>query len=133
MPLEKRLSKLIILIVGKSGSGKDTLMRESQKILQSQKSVPVNILQRVITRKSDKNEESIYLTEDEFIERKKENIFAFSWKIYGNWYGCPIEAIESALKKGELILINVSRGVLHEARKYYPHCNIIHIDVPQSI
>jgi ribose 1,5-bisphosphokinase PhnN len=27
----------------------------------------------------------------------------------------------------------VSRGVLHEARKYYPHCNIIHIDVPQSI
>jgi ribose 1,5-bisphosphokinase PhnN len=61
MPLEKRLSKLIILIVGKSGSGKDTLMRESQKILQSQKSVPVNILQRVITRKIDiSHREGIY-------------------------------------------------------------------------
>lgn len=133
MSLEKPSSHLVILVVGKSGSGKDTLMRESQQILQVDKNIPVNILQRYITRTSDENEESIFITQEEYLQRKKANEFSLYWRIYGNWYGCPRNSINTSIKRGELVLINVSRSILYEARKNYPHCKIVLIDVPQSI
>ncbi len=133
MSLENPSSHLVILVVGKSGSGKDTLMRESQRLLQEEKNIPVNILQRYITRTSDKNEESISVTQEEYLQRKKANEFALYWRIYGNWYGCPKVSIDTPIKRGELVLINVSRSILNEARKNYPHCKIILIDVSLSI
>ncbi len=133
MSLENPSSHLVIFVVGKSGSGKDTLMRESQRVLQEEKNIPVNILQRYITRTSDKNEESISVTQEEYLQRKEANEFALHWKIYGNWYGCPKESIDTPIKRGELVLINVSRSILYDARKHYPYCKIVLIDLPQFI
>lgn len=123
---------LLIFIVGKSGSGKDTLMRESTRLLK-EKNIPVTVLQRFITRISDKNEDSIFITQEEFLKRKLKDEFALSWFIFDNWYGVARKSIETLINRGEIVLINVSRSVLHKARESYPRCKIVLIEVPISI
>ena len=65
------ISNLLVFVVGRSGSGKDTLMRNVVDVL-SLEDIPVNILQRNITRPPDKTEESLYISEEEFFKRKSQ-------------------------------------------------------------
>jgi phosphonate metabolism protein PhnN/1,5-bisphosphokinase (PRPP-forming) len=125
-------SDLLIFVVGRSGSGKDTLMRKAMDILLLKK-IPVSILKRTITRPSDKTEESFYVSNTEFLKKLDENEFALSWSAYDNWYGCPRAPLEDSLKRGEIIMVNVSRSVLYEAREKYPQSKILFIDVPISL
>jgi phosphonate metabolism protein PhnN/1,5-bisphosphokinase (PRPP-forming) len=125
-------SGLLFFVVGRSGSGKDTLMRKTAEILKSEQ-ISVTVIQRVITRPSDENEKSLFVSESEFLKKKDNDEFALSWFIYNNWYGCPRDSIEVPMQKGEIVLLNVSRGVLHEARKKFPRSKIISIEVPIEV
>jgi ribose 1,5-bisphosphokinase len=122
-------SNLLIFVVGTSGSGKDSVMRETVAYL-STKGIPASTLKRVITRPSDKNEESTYITKEEFLKRKEE--FALSWFIYDNWYGCPKDQIEAAMDQKHVLLINISRSILTKARMKFPSCRIVLITVPKD-
>lgn len=123
-------SRLLIFVVGTSGSGKDSVMRETVSYL-NQNGVSAQILKRIITRTPDKNEESNFLSVDDFLHRKSE--FALAWNIYDNWYGIPWEPIHEVYRNNSFLLINVSRGVLHEARKLFPSSLIILVTVPKEI
>lgn len=122
-------SDLLIFVVGRSGSGKDTLMRKTTDTLLLEQ-IPVIILRRCITRPSDKTEESFYVSKTEFLKKMDENEFILSWSAYNNWYGCPRATLEDSLKRGEIILVNISRNVLYKAREKYPQSKIVFIDVP---
>lgn len=126
------IGDLLVFVVGRSGSGKDSIMREVVGTLLS-KDIPVNILQRVITRPPDKTEESLYLPEEEFFLRKSKKEYALSWFIYNNWYGCPLIPLEESLQRGDIVLVNVSRSILHEARKKYPQSKIVLIVAQDKI
>ena len=115
-------SELLIFVVGTSGSGKDSVMRETAAYL-NRNGIPTQLLKRFITRPSDKDEESLFITNEDFLKRKDE--FALSWYIYDNWYGCPWEGIKKAIKEREILLINVSRAVLFQAREVFPQCKIV--------
>ena len=128
----KTKTNLLVFVVGTSGSGKDSVMRETTSYLNSQ-SIPTSTLKRVITRPSDKNEESTFMTVEEFLKHKEDNEFALSWHIYDNWYGCGRALIESALARNELLLINISRSILFKAREVFPECLIVLVTVPKEI
>lgn len=123
---------LLVFVVGKSGSGKDTIMRKVAAILLMEQ-IPVNILRRIITRPFDKTEDSLYVSKEEFLQRKAKGEFALSWFVYNNWYGCPRTTLEDPLQQGEIVLVNVSREILYEARKKYPESKIVLIEVPIEI
>jgi len=125
-------SDLLVFIVGISGSGKDTIMRKASDNLFIEQ-IPVNILQRNITRIPDKTEESLYISEEEFLLKKSREEYALFWNVYNNWYGCPRTLLEAPLQRGEVILVNVSRNILYEAREKYPASKIVLIDVPINI
>ncbi|UCG03270.1 MAG: hypothetical protein JSW11_04615 [Candidatus Heimdallarchaeota archaeon] len=125
-------SDLLVFVVGKSGSGKDTIMRLASNNL-FEKQIPVNIVQRYITRPSDETENSLYISETQFLQKKAKNEFALSWYVYNNWYGCPRMTLEEPLQRGEIVLVNVSRSILYEARKKYPQSKIILIEVENKV
>ncbi len=125
-------SDLLIFVVGTSGSGKDSVMRETVTYLDTI-DIPASILRRVITRPSDKNEESTFMTVEEFSLHKAEDEFALYWNIYDNWYGCGWRQIKEAINRKEFLLINISRGMLFKAREVFPKCLIILVTVPQEI
>ncbi len=129
---DKVENDLLVFVVGKSGSGKDTMMRKAAAILLMEQ-IPVNILRRSITRPFDKTEDSQYLSKEEFLQRKAKGEFALSWFVYNNWYGCPRASLEGPLQRGEIVLVNVSRGILRDARKKYPQSKIVLIEVQIEI
>ncbi len=90
---------MLFLIVGPSGSGKDTLIDYVTKRL------PVKRVKRVITRELNEYEDFNSVSVDDFNTMD----FLITWESYGKKYGIPL------LGSGDYI-INVSRKVVDELR-----------------
>jgi len=121
----------LCFFVGKSGSGKDSIMLRAAEIL-TQENFKIYVVKRLITRASHPSEPFESISEEDFLKYKKENKFALDWYVYGKYYGCPVE-LEEYLKKGYLVFINVSRAILFTARKKYPKSKIFLIEVDVNL
>ncbi|MBZ4643114.1 MAG: guanylate kinase/L-type calcium channel region [Deferribacteraceae bacterium] len=100
--------KKIILIVGPSGSGKDSLIKYvSDKI-------DINVVKRYITRKPDNNEFNYFVDMHGFEVLTRSGFFVSTWEAYGNFYGIPIHF----LKNGKNI-ISVSRTAIQDFEKRF--------------
>lgn len=121
----------LIFIVGNSGSGKDAIV---QALIQSWPSSypPLRIAQRYITRPPHTSEPFISVTPDVFQSLQKQGKFIFSWHIYDLDYGIPYDVFDF-VNRGEIVIVNVSRTILNDAKKRYPQIKIVFVKVPLSI
>ena len=128
---KKVFSGTLFLVVGNSGSGKDSIIKG---VLESYPSdlKSIRLTQRYITRPPSENEENISISPEEFRKMSKQGKFALEWHIYGLDYGVPTE-INSWLKKGHPVLVNVSRTIVKKACEIYRNIKIIFIEVPFEI
>ncbi len=99
----------LVLIVGPSGAGKDTLLNFARTHFAAREDVVFQ--RRVITRPADTTEDHEPVTEAEFEGRD----FALSWRAHGLCYGIPLE-LESRLAAGKTVITNVSRTIIAGAR-----------------
>ncbi|MBD3352888.1 MAG: phosphonate metabolism protein/1,5-bisphosphokinase (PRPP-forming) PhnN [Candidatus Lokiarchaeota archaeon] len=122
----------LFLIVGNSGSGKDSLIWEVQKNFpKDMKSIKVP--KRVITRPpSPETEDFESADESTFLKIKEKGGFALDWHIYNLYYGVR-KNIEEWLAEGHPVLINVSRKIIDMARDRYPDLRVIFVKVPYEI
>lgn len=124
-------SSRLVIFVGPSGSGKDTLMvRVRDQILSED--LNCHIVERWITRKNDETEQFRSITRAEFNQAVKDNVFAVSWEIYGNCYGVPWSEIDPNLEKG-VVLLNLSRKELSKIRSLYPKCRVVVVEVATEL
>ena len=125
------MSKLF-LIVGNSGSGKDSLIQAvKNKFSIQNKEIKVPI--RVITRPASPDTEDFEsISEEAFNKLKIKGEFALDWHIYGLYYGVR-KNIELWISQGHPVLINVSRNILIDAKQKYPDLKIIFVKVPFEI
>jgi len=129
--MKKVFSGTLFLVVGNSGSGKDSIIKA---VLESYPSdlKSIRLTQRYITRPPSENEDNISISPEVFREMSRKGKFALEWHIYGLDYGVPIE-IDSWLKKGHPVLVNVSRTIVKKACETYRNLKIIFIEVPFEI
>jgi len=113
----------IVLIVGPSGVGKDTLLKGARKILKNE----INFVRRYITRKPDKNEKNYFLDEFAFEILKHNSFFASSWNAHGNYYAIAKNSI-----KNKVNIISVSRAKISDFEKQYEKVYTINITVPKE-
>lgn len=113
--------KKIVLIVGASGVGKDTLLELVKDSLEA------NFVKRYITRIPDENESNFYLDKKAFFVLEENGYFVSSWKAHGNLYGIAKEHI----KKG-LNIISVSRDAVKDFEKAFKHVTTIHVTLPKN-
>jgi phosphonate metabolism protein PhnN/1,5-bisphosphokinase (PRPP-forming) len=121
----------IFLIVGNSGSGKDSLIKAVQDRWPADRP-PIKVPQRYITRPPHETEPFISVTENEFLKLRAEGKLLLEWHIYGLYYGVPKEVLDWE-KQGHVVIINVSRNVIPEARKLIPGVKVIFVHVPFEI
>jgi len=127
----KNFPGTLILVVGNSGSGKDSIINGvSEKYPLDLKKV--YIVKRYITRPPSKTEDNYFISSEEFNEMGKKGKFALQWHIYGLDYGVPIE-IEEWLKNGHTVIVNVSRTIINDTRKKYKNLKVVFIEVPFEI
>jgi phosphonate metabolism protein PhnN/1,5-bisphosphokinase (PRPP-forming) len=123
--------KQLVMVIGPSGSGKDTLIAGAKEILSEDPAFC--FITREITRPSgSSSEQHISISKEEFQRRHNSGHYAISWQAHGNWYGI-VQSIEESLSEGKLVIFNGSRAVIDEARKRFPGVNVIYIDAPVSI
>jgi ribose 1,5-bisphosphokinase len=127
----KKAKGQLFLIVGNSGSGKDSLIKEALKDWPPN-AKKIHIPQRYITRPPHETEPFISVKPEEFVKLKTENKFCITWHIYELDYGVPMEICD-ILKNGENVLINVSRNIIPEARLKFPGVKVIFVYVPFEI
>jgi len=116
----------LILVVGPSGVGKDTLVDGAKAVVAPSKRFFFPA--RVITRPSDAGgEEHIATTETDFQARESSGDFLLSWRAHGLCYGIDKDAAEAARRHGQAVVVNVSRGVLDCARNRLQPVRIISV------
>jgi ribose 1,5-bisphosphokinase len=123
---QKEPEGYLILVVGNSGSGKDTIIKE---VILKNQTLKLIAPKRYITRIPSEDEDNFFLTEEEFHQKSIQHEFAIEWEIYGLKYGV-LREINDWLMNGYFVIINVSRNVVEETKKKYRKCKVIFIDVP---
>ncbi|NVM53374.1 MAG: phosphonate metabolism protein/1,5-bisphosphokinase (PRPP-forming) PhnN [Candidatus Helarchaeota archaeon] len=122
----------LFLLIGNSGSGKDSLIRWVIEKWPSDRPAPV-VPTRVITRPSSPETEAFEsISEDQFQKLSKAGAFSLQWTSYRIYYGIHVE-IEDALTRSRSVLVNVSRQIVEAARNRFPKVCVIFIRVPYHI
>ena len=125
-------SSKVLLFIGNSGSGKDTIMRELKEKLDSLGASTI-IPKRFITRKNHVSENFVSLDEETFIQYVNELKFILHWFIYGNYYGFLKSDIYPYLDGKNYILMNISRAISMDALTKLPDAKLIKLEVDKSI
>lgn len=115
----------LVLIVGPSGAGKDTLIAEARRDLADR--ADIHFATRVVTRPVHDTEHSIAASKAEFAAQRQAGAFALTWEAHGLSYGVPAE-IDLILRKGETVVVNVSRTIIADVRQRYARSCVILID-----
>ena len=120
----------LILVVGPSGAGKDTLIGAARAVLARD---PRFVFpRRIITRPASAAEDNVVAEEKGFLEVRARGGFALSWAAHGHWYGIPA-AIEADLARGAIVVVNVSRAVIGEARRRWPDVTVVEVTAPVEV
>ncbi len=104
----------IVLLVGASGSGKDTLLRAASSHLQGDGSFC--FVPRYITRQPDESEKNYYIDQPAFVFLRDRAFFVSHWQAHGNYYGIGRRHLEN-LQPGGVAVISISRTAITDFEK----------------
>lgn len=121
----------LVLVVGPSGAGKDTLMGAAREALAGDPNFV--FARRVITR------DAVAALEDHdtidvaaFDAAKARGEFALTWEAHGLCYGIPA-SIDDAIAEGRTVIMNGSRRMIGDAQARYPRCMVTLITADAAV
>jgi ribose 1,5-bisphosphokinase len=120
----------LILVVGPSGVGKDTLLNLARTICAGDRNIVFP--RRVVTRAASEAEDNLYLSPDAFRRALMQGGFAMHWEAHGHYYGLPC-AIEDDICAGRTVVVNVSRTVVDALRRAYVDVVVIAVAAPPEV
>jgi len=122
---------LLVLVVGPSGVGKDTLLDAARERLSG---IPhICFPRRCITRPSGVvGEVHIPVRPENFGQMARQGGFLLSWKAHDLCYGIP-RHVHDDVASGKTVIINVSRSVIDDARTLVGADNVRVISIRANI
>jgi ribose 1,5-bisphosphokinase len=120
----------LILVVGPSGAGKDTLLGLAKAALVEDKTVVFP--RRVVTREASSSEDNAQLSPEDFRQALARGDFAMHWEAHGHCYGLRRE-IDDDIRAARSVVVNASRTVIDAARRAYAHVTVVAITAPPEL
>lgn len=120
----------VVLIVGASGAGKDTLIGLVRAKLAGHPSV--SFPQRIVTRAPDAFEDSVHLSVADFETERARGGFALHWTAHGLSYAYDVR-IEDEIRQGRSVVLNVSRTVIAATRARYANMRVVLIEADRDV
>lgn len=120
----------LVLVVGPSGAGKDTLLRLAQTACVDDREIVFP--RRIVTRASTADEDNIALSPDEFARARAHGDFAVHWDAHGHSYALPLQ-INDDIRAGRAVVANVSRTVIAALRGTYANVVVVAITAPPDV
>lgn len=119
-----------VLVVGPSGAGKDTLIGLARATLAGDPAF--SFPKRLVTRPASIHEDHDTLDEAAFASAAATGRFALHWRAHGLGYALPATALDAA-RSGRVVVCNVSRRVVEEARRLLPNVVVVEITAPPEL
>jgi len=121
----------LVLVVGPSGAGKDTLIAGARRDLKGD--ARFVFPRRAITRPQVAGtEDSETMAPGAFAAAMAAGAFALAWRAHNYSYGIPV-SIEAVLRQGRHVIANVSRSVIPEARQRYQPLQVVEVWAPPEL
>ena len=119
----------LVLVVGPSGGGKDTLIGEARRMCRDDQVV---FPRRVVTRPASTAEDNDTVSDVAFNAAVAEGAFAIWWHAHGLKYGIPL-SIDSDIRAGRTVVCNASRTIVGAARDRYMHVTVVLVTAPPEV
>jgi ribose 1,5-bisphosphokinase len=120
----------LVLVVGPSGAGKDTLIELARGALRGDPTIV--FARRVVTRAASAAEAHDTMREEEFERAAHADAFALSWDAHGLRYGIPI-GIDADIRAARTVVCNVSRTIIAPARRRYADVFVALVTAPAEV
>jgi ribose 1,5-bisphosphokinase len=120
----------IVLVVGPSGAGKDTLIAMAKRHCADD--ARVTFPRRIVTRPSSQFEDNVAMTPLEFDAALGQGAFALHWCAHDHAYGIS-RHIDDDIRGGKTVVVNVSRTIINEVRRRYRNVTIVLITAPSDV
>jgi ribose 1,5-bisphosphokinase len=120
----------LILVVGPSGAGKDTLLGLARAACAAEDRIVFP--RRVVTREASSFEDNEQMNLDAFLQARSQGDFAVHWEAHGHCYALPL-AIDDELRSGRTVVANVSRTVVDAMRRAYVDVVVVSITAPLEV
>lgn len=120
----------LVLVVGPSGAGKDSLIRAARNRFGSDPRF--FFPRRMVTRPASAAEDNDSCGPDTFAEIAAAGGFAAAWAAHGQSYGIPA-SIGLAIAEGRTAVCNVSRTVVADLRRRYADVLVIEVTAPAAL
>jgi len=120
----------LVLVVGPSGAGKDTLLKGARAACAYDPAVVFP--RRVVTRPTSDTEDHDSVDGAGFARAASEGAYALWWQAHGHDYGIPV-AIDHDIRAGRTVVCNVSRTIIEAARRRYASVTVVEITAPEQV
>lgn len=121
----------LVLVVGPSGAGKDSIIAGARTALKGDAGVVFP--RRFVTRLSNPDaEDHVSMSEMEFAVAVADGAFALWWRAHGNSYGIG-RFIESHLDSGATVVVNCSRASVGDACDRFANVTVAEITAPDDV
>lgn len=121
----------LVLVVGPSGVGKDTLIAGARQAMQADERFV--FVRRIVTRQAELAlEDHDSLDVASFQQLEAAGRLALSWEAHGLRYALPLR-VDTDIALGKVVVANVSRHMLARACEKYPNCSVVLISAEISL
>lgn len=120
----------LVMVVGPSGAGKDTLIAGARNACTNDPMVVFP--RRVITRPPSASEDNEAVSEEAFKRSAAVGEFALWWDAHGHRYGIPSSA-DDDIRAGRTVVSNVSRTIVGFARRRYAVVTVVLVTAPAKV
>jgi ribose 1,5-bisphosphokinase len=120
----------LILVVGPSGAGKDTLIGLAKAACAEDRNIVFP--RRVITREASVSEDNEEVSPGTFQEALARDEYAMHWEAHGHCYALS-RAIDDEVRAGHTVVANVSRTVVAAMRQAYASVLVVSITAPPNV
>ncbi|CAN7529967.1 phosphonate metabolism protein/1,5-bisphosphokinase (PRPP-forming) PhnN [Bradyrhizobium sp. LjRoot220] len=120
----------LILVVGPSGAGKDTLLGLAKVACADHGSIVFP--RRVITRQASASEDNEEVSLGTFEAALARDEYALHWEAHGHRYALS-RALDDEIRAGHTVVANVSRTIIAAMRRAYADVTVISITAPPNV
>jgi ribose 1,5-bisphosphokinase len=120
----------LVLVVGPSGAGKDTLISGARAACRDDPDVIFP--RRAVTRQASGAEDHHSVSVAVFEQAVAAGAFSLWWEAHGHKYGIPA-SIELQLCDGRTVVCNVSRTIIAQARQRYAAVVVVLVTATEEV